>query len=91
MICIEPIKGYIYNEAQEKVPVSLFKPVATQPQDTAGCAYVIANGQELMPSPFALTTEQSSQIGMSIFLVWAVAWCFRVFIRMLNLNSQSEE
>jgi hypothetical protein len=90
MICVEPFKGYIYNEAQQKVPITVFRPVEHQPQDTAGCAYVMANGQEISPSPFNMTVEQASQIGVSIFLLWAAAWCIRTIVRMLNQSTQEE-
>lgn len=45
------------------------------------CTYVLQKPSEIERSPFVLTTEQGSQIGMSIMLACAIAWGFRLIAK----------
>jgi len=71
MLCVYDNAGFI-------------KPVSPPPADLTTCPYVLLSGGEYQPSPFALDNASALAIGGSIFLVWAVAFGFRVAARALN-------
>lgn len=64
--------------------------VDPQPVDTSACGLVLVSGHEANSSPWALTPEQGSQVGVAILLVWALAFSFRVVIRALNVDQNGD-
>lgn len=64
--------------------------VDPQPADTSACGLVLVSGLEAASSPWALTPEQGSEIGGAVLLVWALAYVFRVLIRVLNVDENGD-
>jgi predicted esterase YcpF (UPF0227 family) len=59
--------------------------------DLSTCAYVVEDGASNAWRELGnLSLENSQVIGVSVGLVWAVAWGFKMIIRSINLNPESD-
>jgi len=65
--------------------------VNPQPEDTGACAYVIASGAELGNLPWNLTVEQALEIGLYIWVAFAVAFGFRKIAEFLWRDREEPE
>lgn len=77
MLCVE-IQG---GKVVEVVP---------QPNNPAGCAYVLLTGGEVATNPLLLTAEDGAQIASAILLVWGVGFVWRALIKTLHGDERHE-
>lgn len=63
--------------------------VDPQPVVTDSCALVLVSGQNAGNHLLGLTAEQGAQIGSAILLVWAIAFSFRMIIRVFNVDDKN--
>lgn len=62
-----------------------------QPANTTTCPYVLLSGSEAGMSPFNLTSQDATLIGVAIWTLWASAWGIRQVCRMLVSGDGSGE
>lgn len=60
--------------------------VDPQPAEISGCSMVIVSGDSILNNPFALTTEQGTEIGVAIGVLWTVALVCRLFVRQITYS-----
>lgn len=64
----------------------------SQPVDVSSCVAVIASPSDFTQVFVPLTAQQGAEISLAIGSVWAVAYAFRVLIRLgSSLSSGSHE
>ena len=63
---------------------------AAVPCDTPGVLIVLDRVELAQYSPFYMDVESASAIGGALLLAWAVAYCFRMVIKLLKPESESE-
>jgi hypothetical protein len=59
-------------------------PVTPQPDNITECALVIPSGGYVAGSPFYMTREQGTAIGLAIASVWVVVGIVRMVARRLT-------
>lgn len=68
------------------------RPINPQPVDLSTCSLVAGNYAETGPSElWQLTPAQGAEIGMSIMLVWSVAFGYRMVIKALSVGDSTEK
>lgn len=71
MLCVQVVGGAVV-------------PVDPQPADLTTCTLVIPGPLEVASSPFVMSLEDGAAIGVAIFVVWAIAYGFRIIGRSLD-------
>lgn len=65
--------------------------VVPQPVDTSTCLTVIGSPGDLqnpVSQWLSISLDDGASIGMSIFMVWVVAWGFKMLVRALDVDER---